>query len=145
MIEQLLAAFDLFIDGPGGTSEFFSSTNDAYEFILNRVIYPNPRLSSVEKANLARYADTLAEQAFGLYGDTPEGALWLWDNYGDNVNQLTNDEGILAVFNAASIAADSKREYDAMQKEIFDPDEPLKIPGWIYAAGAIGLIALFRR
>ena len=63
----------------------------------------------------------------------------------ENVNQLTNDEGILAVFNAASIAADSKREYDAMQKEIFDPDEPLKIPGWIYAAGAIGLIALFRR
>ena len=45
MIVQLLAAFDLFIDGPGGTSEFFSSTNDAYEFILNRVVYPNPRLS----------------------------------------------------------------------------------------------------
>jgi len=151
MIEELINAFDLFIEGPGATSEFFASTNDAYEFILNRVIYPNPRISAAEKANLARYADQLAEQAFTLYGDTPTGALWLWDNYGDNVNQITNDQGILDVFNAAALATDAKREFDAMNEKAFDEEELKKsltgqnIPAWAYAAGALGLVLLFRR
>jgi len=151
MIEDLLNAFDLFIEGPGATSEFFSSTNDAYEFILNNVIYPNPRIDAAEKANLARYADQLAEQAFSLYGDTSTGALWLWDNYGDNVNQITSDQGILDVFNAAALATDAKREFDAMNEKAFDEDELKKslsgqnIPAWAYAAGALGLVLLFRR
>ena len=151
MIEELINAFDLFIEGPGATSEFFASTNDAYEFILNRVIYPNPRISAAEKANLARYADQLAEQAFTLYGDTPTGTLWLWDNYGDNVNQITNDQGILDVFNAAALATDAKREFDAMNEKAFDEEELKKsltgqnIPAWAYAAGALGLVLLFRR
>jgi hypothetical protein len=151
MIEDLINALNLFIEGPGATSEFFASTNDAYEFILNRVIYPNPRISAAEKANLARYADTLAEQAFTLYGDTPNGALWLWDNYGDNVTQITNDQGILDVFNAAALATNAKREFDQMNEKAFDEDELKKsltgqnIPAWAYAAGAIGLVLLFRR
>ena len=151
MIEELINAFDLYIEGPGATTEFFASTNDAYEFILNRVIYPNPRISAAEKANLARYADTLAEQAFTLYGDTTTGALWLWDNYGDNVNQITSDQGILDVFNAAALATDAKREFDAMNQKAFDEDELKKsltgqnIPAWAYAAGALGLVLLFRR
>jgi len=101
--------------GLGGQSEFLTDWKTARDFVQNTVINKNPRITTDTKNKLL----LLEEEKFELYhgqwlASEREEIAQYWNGLKNDVPSITQDEGILAIFDsgaeAARAAADPDKE-----------------------------------
>jgi len=145
-MNDLLNALQLYIQGGGGTSEFFSSTTEAYRFLKDNVISPNTNISEGVKFHYLEVLETLYGDAFNQFGESENGALFLWDSFGEYVLATSSDEGLLAVFSSAQKATEAQKEFNENKDKAFDAKEiKNNIPTWIYIVGALALYRVIKK
>jgi len=92
--------------GLGGQSEMFTNWRVARDFVQNKIINQNPRISSDTKNQLL----ALEEQKFEMYNgqwlaSEREEIAQYWAALKNDVPSITNDQGILDILNAGQDAA----------------------------------------
>ena len=126
------------------TSSFFSTTLEAREFVENRVIIPNPRLSDIVKNRLLEESQIAFDNAMntGKFGARDRvGALQYWEEMQYAVASITGDPQLLAVFNIAVQGAQETVDLNIIMDR--EPDT-VAIPWWLYAAAGVLIFKLIK-
>jgi len=129
-----------------GTSSFFSSPSSARQWVENRVILPNPRLSSIEKDVLMQNSENAYLSAMGDCQGNPspsalnECALVYWRIMQDAVVLNTNDQKLYDIFEVGVDAAESTSNPESVV-----PSSSLKIPWWVWLFGGLFVLNVARK
>jgi len=138
-------ALGLYIEGSGGTSEFYSNSTAAYRWILEQVINPNPRLTPEERANLVDQLNIIYGDAFDRFGETPEGAFYIWETFSNYVYALDNaDPGLINIVVAAEESTEAQKQFNEDKDKAFG-DDLKSTPWWVWAGLAISLVTLIKK
>lgn len=138
-------ALGLYIEGSGGTSEFYANSTAAYRWILEQVINPNPRLLPEERATLRDQLNVIYGDAFDRYGETPEGAFYIWETFSNYVYALDNaDSGLINVVVAAEEATEAQQKYNEDKDKAFD-DNLKSTPWWVWAGLALSVLTFIKK
>ena len=132
-------ALGLYIEGSGGTSEFYANSTAAYRWILDQIINPNPRLTPEERAALADQLNAIYGEAFDQFGETPEGAFYVWETFSNYIYTLDNELG-----RAAETATEAQKDFNADKDKAFG-DDLKNTPWWVWAGLAISVLTLVRK
>jgi hypothetical protein len=127
------------------TSSFFSTTLEAREFVDDRVIIPNPRLSDIVKNRLLEESQIAFDNAMstGKFGARDRvGALDYWEAMKYAVASITGDPQLLAVFDIAVQGAQETVDLDIILDREADPT--VEIPWWLYAAAGVLVFKLIK-
>jgi len=130
-------------------STFFSSAESAREFFEDRVVELNPRLSPIQKqalmdASQQCYDDSKTWIPF----DSDSEALSYWQCLQRVVPGYINDPDIFGVLDIAvqgsAEVIDRPDSISSQLEDVVSGEQAIKIPWWLYAAGALLLIKVMK-
>lgn len=92
--------------GLGGQPEMFTDWETARDFVIYKVIVPNPRIDDDTKVKLQQFEQKAYQETSGqiLKSERKEIAEY-WNFLQNGIRTYTNDKGILDVFEIASDTA----------------------------------------
>ena len=145
--------FDFFISG--GQAEFFTDWDSAREFVRDTVIGQNPRINNDERVELLAFEEEAYNATHGQFFASESREIADYYAYlTNNIQVITDDEGILATFGIASESAADVADANTVtvedviegSQELFTPSEDQLRLGrntLLYVAGFGLLYVLF--
>lgn len=92
--------------GLGGQPAMFTDWDTARDFVINKVIIPNPRIDDDTKVKLKQFEEEAYQETSGQFFKSERKEIAEYWNFLQNgIRTYTNDKGILDVFEIASDTA----------------------------------------
>lgn len=130
-------------------STFFSTPEEARQFFDERVIGLNPRLSDLQKsALLDASSDCFEASKTWIPFDGESEALSYWQCLQEVVPGYIHDPDIFGILDIAVQGAEDVEErpdsIPSQLEDVVSGEQDIKLPWWLYAAGALLIIKMVR-
>jgi len=130
---------------PGAVAEFYSNVDFAYDWIAYNLIFANnaqgvANFSAAEQQQLIELLESVRLEALQKYGNTVDGAEYLWTQFGLGASQLTQSESFL---NVLGVAVDGSKAAAQYQNTYGTPS--LDLPWWVWAGLGLSVLTLLKK